>query len=295
MLIDLIASGALTAEQREVPRVVGSQLVEARQVMERAGFEVQTERVQSSQPFDQVVDQDPNPGEEAEEGSTVTLEVSGGPGEVLVPPVSNLRQGQAIDELEDAGLKVTTDREFSDRVRRDFAIRTVPGEGTEVTRGTRVRLLVSAGPEQVPVPDVVGLSRDSAEALLRDQGFGVAVEEEESDEQEGDVTAQDPAGGTEVARGETVTITVSTGRPQVEVPDVVGQSEDSAAQRLEDAGLVTERQERTVTDPSQDGVVVEQRPEAGTEVDEGRTVVIVIGVVEPQDLLEDPGGEPETP
>ena len=86
-LLYVIVSGALTAEQKEVPRVTGKQLVAARALMERAGFEVQTERVRSSQPFDQVVDQDPNPGEEADEGSTVTLEVSDGPGTVLVPPV----------------------------------------------------------------------------------------------------------------------------------------------------------------------------------------------------------------
>ena len=67
--------------------------------VDQLGFEVQTERVRSSQPFDQVVDQDPNPGEEADEGSTVTLEVSDGPGNVLVPPVANLRQGQAIINL----------------------------------------------------------------------------------------------------------------------------------------------------------------------------------------------------
>jgi eukaryotic-like serine/threonine-protein kinase len=212
-LIYVILSGALTTERREVPRVTGKQLVEARAVMERAGFEVETERVQSSQPFDQVVDQDPNAGEEAEEGSTVTLEVSGGPGEVLVPAVANLRQQQALDELRDADLEVTIDREFSDRVREGFAIRTFPGEGTEVTRGTRVRLIVSQGPEQVAVPEVIGLSRDSAEARLRDEGFGGAVEEQESDEPEGDVIAQSPEGGARVARGETVTITVSTGRP----------------------------------------------------------------------------------
>jgi serine/threonine-protein kinase len=286
VLVYLVLSGTLTTEKRDVPRVTGKQLVEARAIMERAGFEVETERVQSSQPFDQVVDQDPNPGEEAEEGATVTLEVSGGPGDVLVPPVANLRQGQAIEELEDAGLEVTIDQEFSDRVREDFAIRTVPPEGTEVTKGTRVRLLVSQGPEQVTVPDVTGLSRDSAEARLRDEGLDVAVEEEESDEPEGNVISQSPGAGAEVARGETVSITVSTGRPQVDVPDVVGLGEDRASRRLSSAGLSPVRQERTVTDPSQDGRVIEQRPGPGTEVDEGADVVIVIGVLEPEETLE---------
>ena len=279
-LLFVILSGALTAEKVDVPRATGKQLVVARALMERAGFEVQTERVRSSQPFDQVVDQDPNPGEQADEGSTVTLEVSDGPGTVLVPPVANLRQGQAVTELEDAGLKVTVDTEFSDKVKKDFAVRTVPSEGKEVTKGTRVRLLVSAGPEQVTVPNVTGLSRESAEAQLRDDGFRVGVVEQESDEPEGDVISQSPGAGTELTRGGTVTITVSTGRPQVDVPDVIGLKEGSASSRLRAAGLEPVTQERTVTDPAQDGVVVEQRPGSGTQVDRGRQVVIVIGVLE---------------
>ena len=280
-LLYVILSGTLTAEKKDVPRVTGKQLVEARAVLERAGFEIQTERVRSAQPFDQVVDQDPNPGEQADEGSTVTLEVSRGPGDVLVPAVAGLRQGQAIKELEDAGLKVTVDQEFSDKVAKDLAIRTLPREATKVTVGTRVRLFVSSGPEQVTVPDVTGLSRESAESRLRDDGFSVSVAEQESDEPEGDVISQNPAGGTEVSKGETVTITVSTGKPQVDIPDVIGLSERSASSKLKSAGLQPVTQERTVTDPSQDGVVVEQRPGSGTQVDKGREVVIVIGVLAP--------------
>ncbi len=293
-LLYVILSGTLSAEKKDVPRVTGKQLVAARAVLERDGFEVNTERVRSAQPFDQVVDQDPNPGEQADEGSTVTLEVSRGPGEVLVPAVAGLPQRQAIEELEDKGLEVTIDREPSAKVKEDLAIRTLPREATKVTRGTRVRLFVSSGPEQVTVPDVTGLSRDSAEARLRDEGLGVSVVEQESDEPEDDVISQDPAGGTELAKGETVTITVSTGRPQVDVPDVIGLSERSANSRLRSAGLEPVTQERTVTDPTQDGVVVEQRPGSGTQVDKGREVVIVIGVLE-EPPQEPPPTEPELP
>jgi beta-lactam-binding protein with PASTA domain len=286
VLLYLILSGLLATEKREVPRVTGKQLVEARALMERAGFEVQTERVQSRQPFDQVVDQDPNGGEEADKGSTVTLEVSGGPGDVLVPAVERLSEVQAVRELHKAGLEVTTDPEFSDKVKKDFAIRTVPPEGTEVTKGTRVRLLVSQGPEQVTVPDVTGLTRESAEARLRDEGLEVSVEEQESDVAEGDVISQNPAAGTRVSRGDRITIVVSTGKPQVEVPDVIGMTPDRAASRLSSAGLSAVRQERTVTDPDQDGVVIEQRPGAGVQVDQGRQVVIVVGVLKESDTLE---------
>ena len=289
----LIASGELATEKQEVPRVTQLQLVEARAKLERAGFEVEQTRVRSAQPFDQVLDQDPNPGEEAEPGSTVTLEVSDGPGDVLVPAVANLPQAQAIKELEDAGLKVTRDVEFSDEVRKGLAIRTVPREGEEVTVGTRVRLLVSQGPELATVPDVVGLSRSSADSRLRGEGLGVGVQERESEEPEGTVIAQDPAGGSSVEQGATVTITVSTGIPQASVPNVVGLGAADAATQLGNAGLVPVQREQTVTDPSDDGVVVDQRPGAGTELDEGSEVVIIIGVLEETDTLEN--AEPQEP
>ena len=292
-LIWLIASGALTTETRDVPRVTAMQLVKARAELERAGFDVETERVRSELPFDQVIDQDPNAGVEAEVGSTVTLEVSDGPGTVLVPGVEGLPQAQAIDDLEDAGLKVNVDREFSDKIKEGLAVRTFPREGTEVEKGIRVRLIVSRGPELVEIPGVTGLSRDSAESQLRGEGLAVAVEEQESAEPEGEVIAQDPGAGSRVERGTTVTITVSTGIPQVGVPDVIGLTVDEAAGELSGAGLSPVQRERTVTEPGQDGVVVEQRPGAGTEVDEGSQVVIVVGVLAEEDSLEPV--EPETP
>jgi eukaryotic-like serine/threonine-protein kinase len=292
-LIWLIASGEIGTEKKEVPRVTQLQLVEARAKLERAGFEVEQTRVRSAQPFDQVLDQDPNPGEEAEVGSTVTLEVSDGPGDVLVPAVAGLPQNQAIKELEDAGLKVTRDLEFSDEVRKGLAIRTVPREGEEVTVGTRVRLLVSQGPELATVPDVVGLSRSSADSRLRGEGLGVAVEEQEAEEPEGTVIAQDPAGGSSVERGTTVTITVSTGILQSSVPNVVGLNAADAATQIGNAGLVPVQREQTVTDPDDDGVVIDQRPGAGTELDEGAEVVIIIGVLEQTDTLEDAEPPPE--
>jgi len=74
---------------------------------------------------------------------------------------------------------------------------------------------------------------------------------------------------------------------------VVGMSEERARAQLTSAGLTVARQERTVTDPAQDGVVVEQRPGAGSEVDQGHQVVIVVGVLEQDDTLEQvPPAEP---
>jgi len=103
---------------------------------------------------------------------------------------------------------------------------------------------------------------------------------------EGDVISQSPTGGSEIARGSTVTITVSTGKPQVSVPNVVGMKEAKANSTVSRAGLTPVREEREVTDPAQDGVVIEQRPGSGSEVDKGSQVVIVVGVLKQDDTLE---------
>jgi beta-lactam-binding protein with PASTA domain len=294
-LLYLGLSGAFAPEKVEVPRVAGQQLVRARAVLEQSGFEVAETRVRSRQPLDQVIDQDPNAGEEAEDGSTVTLEVSNGPGTVRVPSVAKLPQEQAIDDLQDVDLKVTTEPQSSDEVREGFAIRTVPRAGEEVERTTRVTLFVSTGPEQVTVPDVVGLSRESAEARLSAEGFGVGVQEQESEEAEGEVIAQSPEGSSRVDRGTTVTITVSTGIQQVGVPDVTGLPPREAEGQIRSVGLSSVRIERNVTDPDQDGVVIDQRPGAGVELDPGGQVVIVVGVLLPEEEVQPEQPPPEAP
>jgi eukaryotic-like serine/threonine-protein kinase len=293
-----LAVAALTAvETREVPRVVGRQLIQARAVLERAGFQVDETRVRSEADFDQVLDQDPNPSEEAEEGSTVLLEVSGGPGTVLVPTVRNLPQGQAIDELEERGLRANVDRLPSADVRSGLALRTVPGAGKEVERGERIQLFISSGPELVAVPGVIGLSRDSAESRISDLGLVPAVQEQESEEPEGEVIAQEPGAGAELERGSTVTITVSTGIEQVVVPDVVGIGAGDAERQLRAEGLVPVRRESEVSERAQDGQVIDQRPGAGVEVPPGRDVVIVVGAfVEAEQLAPvEPDPAPEPP
>jgi len=284
-LIYLVVAGLTAADTKEVPRVVGKQLLQARQILEREGFEVEESRVRSQAPFDQVVDQDPNPREEADEGSTVVLEVSGGPGTVRVPTVRGLPQAVAIEALDKRDLKATVDRRPSETIEKGIAVRTVPSAGEEVERGERIQLFVSSGPEQVEVPDVTGLSRDSAEELLSGAGLEVAVRQSESEEPEDDVISQDPAAGTEVDRGSTVSITVSTGIEKVSVPNVVGLSRRDAIAQLREVGLTASPREVDVTDAAQDGVVTDQRPAAGIEIEKGKAVVILIGVLIQDDVL----------
>ncbi len=277
LLAYLALAGLLAPDKAEVPRVTGKQLIQARAALERDGFKVKETRVRSRSDLDTVVDQDPNGGTQADKNSTVTLLVSNGPGNVRVPSVEKLPQAQAVRDLNKAGLKVNLDREHSDTVKQGFAIRTVPKEGTLVTRDTRVRLFVSSGPSRVEVPDVVGLAKDSAQKQLDDAGLEVAVSEQTSDKPEDEVLAQSPTGGSSVAKGTRVTITVSRGKAKVTIPDVVGLSASDAAGQLKAAKLKAVKRQRTVTDQGEDGQVVDQRPGAGVQAEEGDTVVIVVG------------------
>ena len=277
------------AEQQTVPSVVGSTAKRATLVLENAGFEVKTRGVESERDRGLVVSQDPRGGDKVDEGSTVVLAVSTGPGEALVPSVQNLPEDQARQALNDAGFKVTQDLTPSTTVEKGVAIKTSPKEGTLAPKGSRVRLFVSSGPPPVAVPAVVGQAKEDARAALEDAGLKVTVTNVDSDAPKNEVVGQDPAAGTEVDKGSTVTITVSRGPQKVEVPDVVGQDKDSARATLRGAGFTVRVAEEPSTE--KEGTVLSQSPEGGREVKEGSTVTITVAVPEP-----DSGGtEPPTP
>jgi serine/threonine-protein kinase len=291
-LIALMVFAFTREERANVPKVTGLQLLEARERLDNAGFErVDVERERSPAEVDRVLRQDPDPGEEASRDDAVKLIVSAGPGKVRVPSVRNTQLELAIRELEKQGLKVTADQQASSSVKKGFAIGTSPEEGTEVDRGSRVRLFVSSGPAKITVPDVVGLSREAAESRLTREGLDPDVETRQSDQPEDEVISQSPAAGSQLDRGARVTITISEGRKQVQVPNVVGLSVSDARRVLRGEGLGATVRERTTTDEGEDGQVVDQRPGVGAEVDEGRSVIVIVGRFE-EPSSPDPNSSP---
>jgi len=277
-LIALMAWVFTRPEQIDVPRVTGLQLSEARERLDKAGFEnVEVEREQSRADVDEVLRQEPDPGEQAARDDTITLVVSDGPGDVRVPSVDGLTRAQAIDELRQADLRPSPLERPSDTVDEGFAIGTAPREGSEVQRRSRVRLFVSSGPAQVAIPNLVGLSLDSATARLDDLDLTYRITREPSDRPEDEVVAQDPGAGTTLEPGGTVELTVAEPAEQVSVPFVRDLPEGAAVRLIESEGLKASVRRTDVDDAAQDGVVVEQRPPAGTETDSGSRVVLVVG------------------
>jgi beta-lactam-binding protein with PASTA domain/tRNA A-37 threonylcarbamoyl transferase component Bud32 len=279
----LIAGGLLAffltrgANQRAVPDVVGTQYPAAVAALHNAGFKVDQQKVTSDAPRDRVLREDPQPGTKVDEGSSITLTVSDGPGQATVPDITNLSAAQARKALEKAGFQVSTQRETSDTIDKGRATRTSPPGGSLAERKSTIRLFISSGPAQVTVPDVTGQSEGSASAEISNAGLRTDITEQESDQPAGTVISQDPGAGRNVAKGSTVTLVVARAPSQVTVPDVTGETEDAANQQLSAAGFSVSSQTRPVSDPAQDGVVVAQRPTGGARANKGSTVTIVVG------------------
>jgi beta-lactam-binding protein with PASTA domain len=275
----------------EVPNEVGKPSQQAVTDLARLGFKTDVEPVRSEAPEGIVVSHDPPAGDKAERGSTVTLNVSSGPGTRIVPEVKGKTRKVALKLLIDAKFRVDEQEESSTSVPEGSATRTDPAGGTEQPAGSRVRLYISTGPERVEVPGVVGLDITDARAELEDAGLRPVVKRVESDKPEDEVTGQNPGEGTEVDEGTRVSLTVSKGREEIEVPNVDGETEEAARAELEAAGFEVEVNEEPAP-PEDEGLVVRQQPSSGKRP-RGSTVRIWIGV--PEDTSEPPkdeGGEP---
>jgi serine/threonine-protein kinase len=261
--------------------VVGRDAGQARALLEQQGFEVKVDREEALAPLDRVVRQEPTAGSDAAKGSTITVVASSGPPDRVIPSVERLPFQTAVQRLQKAGFKVDVDTEPSDTVKKGLATRTAPDGGSVAEQGSRVRLFVSAGPEKAKVPDLIGLDRRAAERAIEDRELVPVVSEQESDRPVDTVIAQFPAPGTGLAKGERVTITISKGLQSAKVPDVVGLAPSDARGQLRQEGFAVDVRERAVTDESDDGIVVDQRPAPGTQLKKGRTVVIYVGKFTP--------------
>jgi serine/threonine-protein kinase len=281
-----IAVGAyllLAPEQATVPDVVGQRSSVAAQTLQNRGFEVDIQRVINADvPKDRVATQNPSPGEQADQGSTVRLVVSDGPGSGTVPHVTGMPQAQAEKLLRSAGFKVADDQAYSSDVRAGRVISSSPPEGTTAEKGATVRLTVSRGARPVTVPSVVGRSVAEARGELEGKGFKVTeTDQQTTSKPDGTVISQSPAAGSSVKPGTTVGLTVAKAPPQVQIPDVTGDTKDEARQALRDNRLQVKVVRRDVDTPDEDGMVVAQDPQAGSSVDRGTLVTITVGTFTP--------------
>jgi serine/threonine-protein kinase len=197
-----------------VPDVVGKQRAQALQTLSAKYLTPNFVEEDSEQPPGTVLRTDPAAGggvAKLPQGGrpTVNVVVAREP-KVPVPDVAGQNPFAAAATLQQAGLTVTVVSTPSDTVPKDIVIGTDPAAGTPLTKGTEVKLQVSTGPALVAVPSVVGQPRATAEQLLNATlGFNVQVSFVNAGApKKGLVVAQNPAAGTQAAKGSLVAIVV---------------------------------------------------------------------------------------
>lgn len=255
----------------------------AKNELENLGFKVEIkEKYDDLVAPGAVIGQDPAAGTQLEKGSTVVLTVSKGKKgidqnkTVTVPSLTGKIFSAAQKEASEQDLYIKiVDTVFSSKYTKDQIISQDPQSGSQVKAGTTVNVVVSLGIESVYVPDVQYRNEQDARNMLGDKNLNVTVLNEESrDVSPGCVIRQEPAAGTSVPAGTTVTVYVSSGFT-VSAPYVTGMEEQEAREEITAAGLVPNvcyESSSTVNS----GYVIRQTPAAGTSCSQNDTVTIVV-------------------
>ena len=200
--------------------------------------------------------------------------------DVQIPDVVGMEQTEAQKTIEDAKLKYEKkSEEYNKDVPVGYIISQDPGymPNYNVKEGSTISVVVSLGQNLVKVPKVTGLTQDDATKQLEDLGLVVNVEETYSSKVEaGYVIEQSVKENEEIDAGESITIKVSKGTEKVTVPDLTGKTESEAKTAIKDAGLKLKTVVTTEDTTKEDGVVVKQSLEAGTEVEKNATITITI-------------------
>ncbi len=264
----------------DVPNVEGKTLEEAIQEIEGAGFEVgKTESAHDdSVESGHVISQNPKGGTKAAKGSKIDILISQGTEEVSVPNVEGMTQEEATRTLLKEGFVVgDVTNQYSNDVEAGKVMSQSPSANMKAVKGSSVSLVISQGKEQGTIPDLEGLSLDAARSKAEAEGFLISQSGSEfSDIPANCIIRQFPSPGSKADKGTTITYVISKGQEDkgVNVPNVVGQNVESAANMLTNAGFRYYTQSEPSSSPA--GTVIRQSPNGGTTANKGTTVTIVV-------------------
>jgi eukaryotic-like serine/threonine-protein kinase len=263
-----------------LPNVVGQPVPQAEQALNAAGFQTERHPVESTpQDLERVVAM--NPTGQAVKGTTVRLDIGAGPAEVEVPNLLGLDRVQAQSSLQQVGLALSPDQR-QQVVQDDKDVGRVqvqdPPAGRRLAKGKSVVITVGVPPEAFGVPDVVGTNVEQAQRNIAVAHLTAQVQEVDSAVQRGQVLKQNPAGGTTVKAGSTVTLTVSRGN-QAQMPNLRGLTSAQALATLQKLGWTGTLHETfaQVNDPNQAGLIVAQDVPPGTGFTRDQTITVTVG------------------
>jgi len=187
---------------------------------------------------------------------------------VAAPPVMAEPPTQAITTV--IPDEPTTDDK---RRRRGFIALLIGAIIALLLLGVAAWALLGGDANAVTVPDVTNQPIKEAQHTLDDAGLSYDVQTQNSDKKKNTVLSQDPAGGAQAEKGDTVTLVVSKGPQKVAVPPLAGLSRDDAINEITDAGLVYAGSNDVSSDQPA-GTVISSDPAEGKMVNEGSNVTL---------------------
>ena len=255
---------------------------DAQAAVEAAGlvFTVDPKKVPSDTVAEgSVVETDPPSGTMVAPGSTVKAKISSGSDSVIVPDnLINMSPEEAKQAVEALGLvwQLSSDQVASDTVENGKIAQVNPSPGSKVKKGQTITGTVSSGTKSVAVPDLTGMTQDQAREALAAKGLkvGSVLTSDDASQREGLVLFSSPEAGTSVNKGESVSITLSSGK--VTIPDtIVGYDKSSVIAALQGLTLsVTVTEEYSEDQPA--GTVIAVNPAEGSPVAQNSNVSLTV-------------------
>ncbi|WP_332648070.1 Stk1 family PASTA domain-containing Ser/Thr kinase [Lysinibacillus sp. 54212] len=210
------------------------------------------------------------------------------PSKIEIPDVTNHTIEEATKMLEEAGFVVGKEEErHSEEIEEGNVIGTDPEAGKTRVEGSEINLIVSIGHEPVEMENYEGRDIDQVMTILENDEYeDIDIEYEYSDDEVGTIIAQYPAAGEEIiVKNTTITFTVSKGKNTVSVANLKGYNESALNEYERSSGFIIKEVSTEYSDTVPAGSVISQKPSAGTKLEEGSTIQVVISKGPKQKLV----------
>jgi len=273
--------------QIAIPNLAGQTPAAASAALTRLGFTVNSKNGATPSltvAKDAVAETTPAIGTRVAKNSKVTLLISTGPRNIAVPTLVGEAQNAAIQKIKDAGFRYESNgstKQFDAKVSKDTVISAFGTNALDLatvkTYGENqpISLVVSAG----AIPDVAGRSVADATSVLKDVNLTATTGRSEYSDTvpKGNVIGIDVADGAILRPGDPISLTISKGKEQIAVPDLVGMSWDRAKKALTDANFTFTYDNKVAADTLPTFFqVVTTNPAFGQSADKGSNVKVTL-------------------
>jgi serine/threonine-protein kinase len=274
-LVELVVSNGLPLVG--LPDVRGYNVSDAQRTLQDDGFTVKTTQRYDNAPKDSVVDQKPSPRAQVRKSSTIALVISQGPKPQNAPNLVGMTVAQAQALAQKMNFTLDTSQVATDPNVPSGTIEAQDiGAGTILEHGTTIHATVSMGAginaQTVAIPNLIGNQYADAIAALQKLNLQPAIRMIVQADKNGQIIDQDPAAQSQVNAGTRVTLSLSVNG---EVPDTEGDSIAAATQTLAADGYQVGSIKYT-TDQGANGKVIGTDPDAGTNLQPGSSVTLIV-------------------